>query len=170
MKGSRRKSLLEEIQQGVPFRSKTQEAFLSLLRTADLAKRRFAEVFDGEGITFQQYNVMRILRGAGERGLPTLDIGDRMIERQPGVTRIVDRLEKKGLVTRERCIDDRRKVWCRITRNGLDILARLDEPVDTADKMLFASLSNEDVERLIDLLGELRGQAAGTRDREFDDE
>ena len=169
MEGSRRKGLLDEIRQGVPFRSKTQEAFLSLLRTADVAKRRFTEVFDGAGITFQQYNVLRILRGAGERGLPTLDIGDRMIERQPGVTRIVDRLEKKGLVTRDRCVDDRRKVWCRITPEGLDTLARLDEPVAAADRRLFSSLSSEDVERLVDLLEELRGPAVDGSDGEFDD-
>ena len=168
MEGSRRKALLDEIQQGAPFRSKTQEAFLSLLRTADVAQRRFTEVFEGEGITFQQYNVLRILRGAGEDGLPTLDIGDRMIERQPGVTRIMDRLEKKGWVSRDRCVDDRRRVWCRITTEGMDLLARLDEPVDATDRTIFASLSDEDVERLVDLLEELRAQLLGASDGAFD--
>jgi len=166
MEGSRRKGLLDELQQGVPFHSKTQEAFLSLLRTADVAKRRFSEVFDGETITFQQYNVLRILRGAGEGGLPTLDIGERMIERQPGVTRIVDRLEKKGWVTRDRGVDDRRRVWCRITPEGIDLLARLDEPVNATDRTIFASLAEEDIERLVHLLEELRGQAQSTSDRD----
>jgi DNA-binding MarR family transcriptional regulator len=167
MEGSRRKGLLEEIRQGVPFRSKTQEAFLSLLRTADVAKRRFREVFEGEGITFQQYNVLRMLRGAGEDGLPTLDIGDRMIERQPGVTRIVDRLEKKGWVTRDRCSDDRRRVLCRITAEGLDLLARLDRPVDATDGEIFASLSPGEVERLIGLLERVRVHSLEGSDEEI---
>lgn len=164
MEANRGKGLLEEIQQRTPFRSKTQEALLSLLRTADVAKHRFSDIFGGEAITFQQYNVLRILRGAGEDGLPTLDIGERMIERQPGVTRIVDRLENKGLVSRRRCVDDRRRVWCSITQDGLDLLARLDDPVDAADRKMFASLSEEDVQRLIDLLDELRSEATDESD------
>jgi DNA-binding MarR family transcriptional regulator len=153
----RRSRLLEEIRQGRPFRSKTQEAFLTLLRTADVAKRRFTEIFEAEGITFQQYNVLRILRGAGEGGLPTLDIGERMIERQPGITRMIDRLERKSLVVRNRCVEDRRRVLCSITPEGLALLERLDDPVDAADRAMFATLSDADVQRLVDLLDELRG-------------
>lgn len=148
--------LQAELRQRRPFRSKGQEAFLGLLRTGDMAKHRYVELFEQEGVTFQQYNVLRILRGAGSDGLPTLDIGDRMIERTPGVTRIVDRLEAKGLAHRDRGIEDRRQVWCRITETGLALLARLEEPVHGLDDSLFAGLSEEELDSLIRLLGNVR--------------
>jgi MarR family transcriptional regulator, organic hydroperoxide resistance regulator len=154
-------SLLQgEIRQTRPFRSRTHEAFLSLLRTADMARSRFADVFEGEGVTSQQYNVLRILRGAGEAGLPTLEIGARMIERTPGVTRMVDRLERKGWVSRERHPEDRRRVWCFITRQGLELLARLDAPVDAADAAVFAGMDQAEVEALVHTLDRLREQLA----------
>lgn len=154
--------LREEIQQTRPFRSKGQEAFLALLRTADITKRRFSELFEREGVTFQQYNVLRILRGAGDQGLPTLEIGERMIERTPGVTRIVDRLETKGWVARDRGTEDRRRVWCRITEKGLDLLARLDPPVDATDELIFADLSDDQLQVLVDLLDTLRARMDAT--------
>ncbi len=155
--------LQQEIRQTRPFRSRTHEAFLSLLRTADVARGRFADVFDQEGVTFQQYNVLRILRGAGEAGLPTLEIGARMIERTPGVTRMVDRLEGKGWVSRVRRSEDRRRVWCRITREGLELLARLDAPVDAADAAVFAGMDEAEVEALIHTLDRLREQMAAAQ-------
>src|SRR6202165_2131340 len=97
------------------FRSREQQATLGLLRTADAVKRSLAQVIEPYGITPQQYNVLRILRGAGEEGLPTLSIGERMIEQTPGVTRLLDRLEAKGLVARCRGESDRRQVFCRLT-------------------------------------------------------
>jgi len=148
--------LQEEIHQSVPFKSRAQEAFLSLLRTADLAKNRFTDLFAPEGVTFQQYNVLRILRGAGPAGLPTLEIGSRMIERTPGVTRILDRLEAKGWATRERCATDRRQVFCRITPGGLSLLARLDAPVDANDDAMFAGLPESDLDAFIRVLDHLR--------------
>lgn len=150
------RGLQEEIQQTRPFSSKTQEAFLGLLRTADMAKRRFSVLFEPEGLTFQQYNVLRILRGAGAQGLATLEIGERMIERTPGVTRIVDRLESKGWVERERCTEDRRKVWCRLTPSGRALLGRLDEPVTRADRELFAGIDADELSGFIRLMDELR--------------
>lgn len=148
--------LQEEIRQNLPFRSKAQEAFLSILRTGDLAKHRFSDIFDRAGVTFQQYNVLRILRGAGKEGLPTLEIGSRMIERTPGVTRILDRLESKKWVTRERCSEDRRKVWCRITPEGLALLARLDQPVDESDLAFFRGMDPDDLDTLIRILDDIR--------------
>src|SRR5947209_9299865 len=103
------------------FRSREQEATLGLLRTADAMKRSLAQVIEPHGITPQQYNVLRILRGAGPDGLPTLSIGGRMIEQTPGVTRLVDRLVRKDLVARNPCAKDRRRVFCRITPKGLDL-------------------------------------------------
>src|SRR5881275_3603411 len=106
--------ILKELKQTRPFVSPAQEATVALLRTADVVNRLVDLVIEREGITGQQYNVLRILRGAGEQGLPTLDIAERMIEETPGITRLIDRLEAKKLVTRERCNVDRRRVYCRI--------------------------------------------------------
>ena len=156
--------LQQEIRQTRPFRSRSQEAFLSLLRTADVARSRHADLLEGEGVTFQQYNVLRILRGVGEAGLPTLEIGARMIERTPGVTRMVDRLEGKGWVSRERHAEDRRQVWCRITREGLELLARLDAPVDAADAAVFAGMDEVELEALIHTLDRLREELAAAQE------
>lgn len=139
-------------------RGKGHEALLAMLRTADVAKQRFSEIFEREGATFQQYNVLRILRDAGPQGLPTLEIGERMIERTPGVTRIVDRLEGKNWVSRKRCTEDRRKVWCRLTDEGEALLARLDDPVAEADDDIFRSLQPEEIDNLIDSLDALRAR------------
>lgn len=95
-------SLQAEIQQTTPFRSLSEEAILSILRTADLVRTAITDLLAPAGITMQQYNVLRILRGAGEAGLPTLAIGDRMIESAPGVTRLLDRMEAKSWVSRTR--------------------------------------------------------------------
>lgn len=150
--------LQREIRQNRPFHSKGQEAFLSLLRTADMVKHRFHQLFEAAGITFQQYNVLRILRGAGSEGIATLEIGDRMIERTPGVTRLLDRLEAKDFVRRERCPQDRRKVLCHISPKGLEMLASLDAPVVEADEAVFRGMAEEDLDVLIGILGRLRDQ------------
>lgn len=160
-RGGRPSAIGEELRQSRPFRSLGQEAFLALLRTTDVAKKRFSDLFATHGITFQQYNVLRILRGAGDEGLPTLEVGERMIERTPGVTRIVDRLEKKGWVSRDRGVEDRRRVWCRITGAGLELLERLDHPVDATDTAIFSALEDGDLETLIQLLDALRSRMAG---------
>src|SRR6202162_142218 len=138
------------------FRSREQQATLCLLRTADAVKRRFAQVIEPHGITTQQYNVLRILRGAGPGGLPTLTIGERMIEQTPGTTRLVDRLERKGLVTRTHCPTDRRRVFCRITDKGLELLIELDEPVNRCDAHAAYALASEDLASLIALLESVR--------------
>jgi DNA-binding MarR family transcriptional regulator len=145
-----------EIRQTRPFASSAQEAVVGLLRTAGLVRRLVDGVIEAAGITGQQYNVLRILRGAGEKGLPTLDIADRMIEQTPGVTRLVDRLEAKGFVTRERCATDRRQVFCRITKSGLALLRKLDDPVDNAGKDVARALSRAETTQLIELLDRIR--------------
>ena len=138
------------------FRSREQQATLGLLRTADAVKRSLAQVVEPHGITPQQYNVLRILRGAGPDGLPTLTIGERMVEQTPGVTRLVDRLERKGLVARTPCPKDRRRVFCRITEKGLELLTVLDEPVNRWDAQAVAALAPSDLASLIGLLDRVR--------------
>ena len=138
------------------FRSREQQATLGLLRTADAMKRSLAQVIEPHGITPQQYNVLRILRGAGSDGLPTLSIGERMIEQTPGVTRLVDRLERKGLVARTPCPKDRRRVFCRITEKGLDLLKELDDPVNRWDVQAVSVLPPSELDSLITLLDRVR--------------
>lgn len=148
--------LQRDLRQSKPFRSTAQEAALGLLRTADCVRRRIEEVFEGTGITMQQYNVLRILRGAGETGVPTLDIADRMIERAPGITRLLDRLEAKQLVRRERCAADRRQVLCWLTPKGSELLEKLEEPVTKADATVMAGLDKKAQAELIALLDQVR--------------
>lgn len=138
------------------FRSREQEAAVGLLRTADAVKRSLAKVIEPHGVTPQQYNVLRILRGAGPDGLPTLTIGERMIEQTPGVTRLVDRLERKALVARTPCAKDRRRVLCRITEKGLDLLNKLDGPVNRWDSQAVSVLPPSELDSLIVLLDRVR--------------
>ena len=138
------------------FRSREQQATLGLLRTADAVKRSLAQVIEPHGLTGTQYNVLRILRGAGADGLPTLSIGERMIEQTPGVTRLVDRLERKGLVERTPCAKDRRRVFCRMTAKGLELLKELDDPVNRWDARSVSVLPPSELDSLIDLLDRVR--------------
>jgi DNA-binding MarR family transcriptional regulator len=100
--------------------------------------------------------VLRILRGAGEEGLPTLTVAERMIERTPGVTRLIDRMEKKGWVERRRCTEDRRRVWCKITQSGLKLLESLDRPIEAVDDVFESVLRPEEVAQLVEYLDRLR--------------
>lgn len=148
-------SINEELRQ-TRFRSVSQQAYLSLLRTADTARRHAAWVLQVGDITLQQYNVLRILRGAGQEGLPTLAIGERMIERTPGITRLIDRMEAKGWVRRRRCTEDRRRVWCLITEDGLSMLGELDGPVESIDTVLEEVLDADELAALVDSLDRIR--------------
>ena len=149
-------SLREEIRQNKPFASPAQEAMLALSRTTDVLQRRFAQLVEPYGISLQQYNVLRILRGADQEGTPTLEIADRMIQRTPGITRLLDKLEAKHLVRRKRCAEDRRQVLCWITEAGLRVLADLDKPAVDSAAQAMASLSVSEVRTLIALLQRVR--------------
>ena len=149
-------ALQREIGQRKPFRSASQEAVLGILRTADVVRRFLARVLEPYDVTPQQYNVLRILRGAGDEGLPTLTIGERMLEDSPGVTRLVDRLVAKGLVTRARSKEDRRQVLCRIAPPGLDLLAQMDGVVDAQDDAALGTLTPDEQKELIRLLDRIR--------------
>lgn len=137
-------------------RPSRSRSYSTLLSTADKIKTLFEKVCAPFDITGQQYNVLRILRGAEPHGLPTLTIADRVIEKTPGITRMIDRLEAKGLVTREIRPHDRRCVYCRITKKGLKLLKLLDEPVEEFNKSAFRSLSAKELEELIALLSKIR--------------
>ncbi len=145
-----------EIKQTRPFVDTPAEAVVALMRTADLVRRMLTAVIDPWDVTLQQYNVLRILRGAGEKGLPTLDIADRMVEETPGITRLIDRLEAKELVRRDRCPTDRRQVFCVITKKGLKLLAGIDEPLRTASDAAFEELPSGQIDVLIRLLDRAR--------------
>ncbi len=151
--------LLAEIEQSRPFRSLEQEAFLNLQRTADALMAEIAGVLKPLELSPTQYNVLRILRGAGDGGLPCGRVADRMITREPDMTRLLDRLEKRGLISRCRETSDRRVVCTRITGDGLKVLADLDEPITAANLRLLGHLGQEKLERLIDLLEEVRHPA-----------
>ena len=153
-------ALQREIRQRKPFRSSAQEAVVGLLRTTDRVRRTLAGVVEPRGITLQQYNVLRILRGSRPRGLPTLEIAARMVEHAPGITRLLDRLEAKTLVRRRRDADDRRQVMCQITPAGLKLLAGLDAGLQRADESTLGMLSRRDLRRLIALLDRIRAAPA----------
>jgi DNA-binding MarR family transcriptional regulator len=146
----------QELKQTRPFARKAEEAAVSILRTADVLRRGVTTAIEPFGITAQQYNVLRILRGAGEHGLPTLDIVDRLVEETPGITRLIDRLESKDLVVRERCTTDRRQVFCRITRSGVALLAQLDAPLAALQDATLGTLKKRDLTQLVELLEAVR--------------
>ena len=136
--------------------SQVQTAYITLLSTADKIRTFFETLCAPFDITGQQYNVLRILRGAEPDGLPTLTIAERMIERTPGITRMIDRLEAKGLVVREIRPNDRRYVHCRITEKGSNLLELLDEPVEEANHAAFRGLSKAELGQLVALLEKSR--------------
>jgi len=117
---------------------------------------RFPSLVARAGITIQQYNVLRILRGTGDEGLPTLDIRDRMIHEAPGITRLLDKLERSELARRERCAPDRRPVLCYITEKGLALLADLEEGMKEADNAAVGSLNESEQRQLLHLLDAVR--------------
>lgn len=133
-----------------------QEVATEVLRTADDLRRRVAAALAPHAITSQQYNVLRILRGAHPGSLPTLEVGARMIEKTPGITRLLDRLEELELVDRERGVEDRRLVECRITVGGLSLLAELDGPINEVNRNAIRALTPSERRSLVRLLGIMR--------------
>jgi MarR family transcriptional regulator, organic hydroperoxide resistance regulator len=148
--------LLDELQQSRPFPSPGQEAVVGIARTASVLNRMAAAILDPEGISVAQYNVLRILRGAGADGLPTLSIRDRMIDPAAAITRLVDKLETAGLISRERVPGDRRQVICRITPAGTALLARLDPAMRATDAVLATELSDDELKILNRFLAKIR--------------
>lgn len=134
-------------------------AFLDLQRTCDLLARGPAQILKNEDLSPTQYNVLRILRGSPD-GLPCGEIANRMITRDPDITRLLDRLEKRGLISRWRESKDRRVVLARITPNGLKLLTRLDQPVEEAHRKQLGHLGKDRLRALAELLAVARARVS----------
>jgi DNA-binding MarR family transcriptional regulator len=156
----RSSSLAKEIKKKRPFDLPEQEASLNLERTATILAAQFEQLFKRHGISPAKYNVLRILRGAkltdGIEGLPSLEIGSRLVARLPDITRLVDGLEDDGLVTRRRCTEDRRIVYVAITEKGLRLLAELDSPTVELHKKQLGHLTRAELAELNRLLVKAR--------------
>jgi DNA-binding MarR family transcriptional regulator len=154
------KTILSEIKQSKPFACLEGEAFVALQRTADQLNRRNAEMLKPFGLSPTQYNALRILRGAGESGLPCSEVGERMINQDPDITRLMDRLEGRGLVTRGRAEFDKRVVIARITAEGLQLVKRLDAPMQQFQRKLLGHMGERRLRLLLTLLQVAREQPA----------
>ncbi len=151
--------LQAEIKQTKPFASAELEAFLNLQRTADALARGLAEVLKPAGLSGPQYNILRILRGTSPAGCACRELGERMVTRDPDITRLLDRLEARGLVARERGREDRRVVKTCITEKGLRVLAELDAPIMALHRRLLGHLGERRLRTLIRLLEAARQKA-----------
>jgi DNA-binding MarR family transcriptional regulator len=135
-------------------------AFIAVQKAADTLGQHAEQLLKGNGLSSAQYNVLRILRGAEPDGLACTEIADRMISHDPDMTRLLDRMEKRSLITRQRQKDDRRVVKTRITASGLDLLRRLDQPVRELHKSQFRRIPAARLKALIELLGEILARGA----------
>jgi DNA-binding MarR family transcriptional regulator len=150
--------LAKEIQQTKPFAMVEEEALLNLVRTSEILQQRMSETLKLHRLTATQYNVLRILRGAGSEGVTCSQAGERMVTHDPDMTRLFDRLEARKFIERERSREDRRVVITRIARKGLDLVNSLDEPVNTKLKEQLGHVGKEKLRQLIDILEELRDE------------
>jgi len=149
--------LKDEIKQGKPFDSLQAEVFLNVVRTADALSRGAEEILKLAGLTHPQYNVLRILRGAGEQGLCCREIAERMISRDPDITRLLDRLERRGLIARRRDSKDRRVITVRIAGAGQKLLKDLHRPMAECNRKLLSHMDESELQKLVDLLEAARG-------------
>src|SRR6516165_5634444 len=152
--------ILEEIRQTRPFATQQEEAVLNIVRTADALKRGGELLFRRHGVTSAQYNVLRILRGAGGRGLHCSAVAERMITAEPDITRLLMRMERVGLLVRQRDTVDRRMVTAIATDRGLQLLDELEAPLKELQERQFALLSDNEMETLISGLEKVRESVA----------
>ncbi|MEA2569090.1 MAG: MarR family transcriptional regulator, organic hydroperoxide resistance regulator [Acidobacteriota bacterium] len=150
--------LMREIRQKKPFRTLHEEIALSLVRAADHTSASVLEVLKAAALSSSQYNVLRILRGSAPDGLPCGEISERMVRRDPDLTRLLDRLDARGLVVRTRDTRDRRIVRAAITDAGLKLLAELDAPVEENIKASLAHMPASRLRMLLELLEEVRAK------------
>ena len=149
--------LKDELKMTKPFKSLEEEAILSVARTAAVMEHAGAEVMKRFDLTITQYNVLRILRGAGENGLCRNEVGERLVTKVPDVTRLLDRMESSGLITRHRGTADRRFVTTRITEQGLKLLEKIDRELPALHTRIIGHMSQKKLKELVDLLEEVRG-------------
>jgi DNA-binding MarR family transcriptional regulator len=149
-------ALREELKQKKPFRTLQQEAQLNIVRTANQLSDAFDQMLKPHGITGTQYNVLRILRGAEPDGLCRNEVSERLLNRMPDATRLLDRMEDAGLVTRQRSEADRRLVTTRITKKGRQIVDGLDTAADRQHAQALGHLEKKQLEELIELLTLIR--------------
>jgi DNA-binding MarR family transcriptional regulator len=159
-RGLQAEGLQAELKQKVPCASREQEAYLSLLRTADALQAQAEARLKEFGLTGTQYNALRILRGAGPEGLPCREIGERMITRDPDITRLLNRLEDRGFVERTRARHDRRVIYGKITAAGLKLLREMDTPIEKHGREILSHVGQEKLKQLIELLALVRGGKA----------
>lgn len=162
--------LAQEIRKERPFDAVEQEAFLNLQKTADALAADMGNVLRPSGLSPAQYNVLRILRGAGPYGLPLGEIARRMITRDPDLTRLVDRLEKRGLVARARCDKDRRRIYGRLSDDGRKVLASLDAIVLDAHRRQLGHMGPERLQQLVALLEDARARVRDAKHEPNPDE
>jgi DNA-binding MarR family transcriptional regulator len=149
-------SLATALKQNRPFVSLEQEVYLSILRTASELSYVADQFFRPFDITHSQYNVLRILRGAGAAGLCRKEISERMVTATPDMSRLLDRMERAGWVTRERAEDDRRQVSTHITKSGMELLARLETPTRDFVTQLFAGVAVSDQKTVLKVNDQIR--------------
>jgi DNA-binding MarR family transcriptional regulator len=149
-------TLQDELRQRRPFTSPEEEAYLNVARTSAVLADAMEQVMRPAGLSLAQYNVLRILRGAGPDGLCRNELRDRMLTRMPDVTRLLDRMEEAGLVVRERSAEDRRLVRTRITADGRALVDGLDAPVGAVHQRLLGHLAPTELRALSDLLTRAR--------------
>jgi DNA-binding MarR family transcriptional regulator len=145
-------TLRDELRQEKPFRSLREEALLNIARTEAVTRERLERVLAPHGLSMTQYNVLRILRGAGPNGLCRNEIGDRLISRMPDVSRLLDRMEAAGLVRRVRSTEDRRLVNTKLTPKGRTLVNELDADVAKAQEQQLVHMTRTQLRTLIDLL------------------
>jgi DNA-binding MarR family transcriptional regulator len=154
-------SLQQDLRQTKPFSSLQHEAYLSVVRTSSTLMDRVEDLLKPYGISATQYNVLRILRGAGQGGLCRNELRDRMLTRMPDMTRLLDRMEDAGLVKRSREQDDRRMVLTQITARGRELLGELERPLTLLHREQLAQLTDDQLRTLIDLLTLVREGSSG---------
>ena len=156
MARTQKSSLATTLKQNRPFVSLEQEVYLSILRTASELSYAVDQFFRPFDITPSQYNVLRILRGAGTGGLCRNEISERMVTATPDMTRLLDRMEKSGWLTRERAVEDRRQVSTHITKSGMELLARLERPTGDFVTPLFAGAKISDLKTVLKVNDQIR--------------
>jgi DNA-binding MarR family transcriptional regulator len=152
--------LQKELKQTRPFACKEEEVHLNIIRTAEWLSSAFSETLKSAAdLTPTQYNALRILRGAGEEGLSCSQISERMVTKDSDITRLLDRLESRGLISRERESKDRRVIIARITEGGLRTLAELDKPIQEHHRRLLKHMGEKELANLSTLLEQARKSA-----------